>query len=324
MSAPKIEVDGELVDEGTRVDTDLRLARLPSGALMTVPLVALRGVRDGPVVWLTAAIHGDELNGVEIVRQLLGRLDPADMAGGVLAIPIANVFGFGTGDRYLPDRRDLNRSFPGNDSGSLAARIAHLIITNLVEQSDLGIDLHTGSDGRSNLPQIRADLDDPETAELARVFGAPLMLHSRLRDGSLREAAWRMDKRVLLYEAGEALRFDRRAIDTGVAGVLRVLAHLGIVDASLATPAQVEPLVSRRSTWTRSPRSGIHRPSVELGDHVRRRQIIGRVGDAFGAEDRPVRAGCHGMVIGRSETPAVHRGDAIFHIAELEPDPPPA
>lgn len=318
-AAPKIEVDGELIDEGSRVDTDLRLARLPSGALMTVPLIALRGVADGPVVWLTAAVHGDELNGVEIVRQVLGRLDPARMAGGLVAIPIANVFGFGTGDRYLPDRRDLNRSFPGNDTGSLAARIAHLIVTHLVEQSDIGIDLHTGSDGRSNLPQIRADLDDPDTAELARVFGAPLMLHSRLRDGSLREAAWRLGKRVLLYEAGEALRFDRRSIDTGVAGVLRVLAHLGVIDAASAAPSPVEPRISRRSTWTRSPRSGIHRPSVDLGDLVVRRQIIGRVGDAFGSEERPVRAGCDGMVIGRSETPAVHRGDALFHIAELDP-----
>nr|WHW29206.1 putative deacylase [uncultured bacterium] len=183
---------------------ELPVSRLVTGTHISLPLRVMHGVHDGPTVWLSAAVHGDEVAGVEIIRRVLATVDPRTLRGSVLAVPIVNVHGFLSGDRYLPDRRDLNRSFPGSPTGSLAGRIADLFMTEVVKRSDVGIDLHTGSDHRTNLPQIRADLDDPQTRELADAFGAPFMLHAKLRDGSMRAAATAADSTVLLYEGGEA------------------------------------------------------------------------------------------------------------------------
>ena len=179
--------------------------------------------------------------GVEVVRQVMAGLDPKTFRGTLVAVPIVNVLGFMTGDRYLPDRRDLNRSFPGSARGSLASRIAHLFMREIVAGCEVGIDLHTGSDRRSNLPQVRADLDDPGTRELAAAFGAPVMLHARIRDGSLRHAAREQGAKVLLYEAGEPLRFDDYAVEAGVIGVRRVLAALGMTEPVDEPPAGAEP-----------------------------------------------------------------------------------
>ncbi len=200
---------GELeVAPGRSATGELPIARQVTGTRISLPLQVVHGRSDGSTVWLSAAVHGDEINGVEIIRRVMRQLDARTMAGTVIAVPIVNVHGFLNGDRYLPDRRDLNRSFPGSPTGSLAARIANLFMTEIVSRCDVGIDLHTGSDHRTNLPQIRADLDDPETRALAEAFGAPLMLHSRIRDGSLRGAATERGATVLLFEGGEALRFD--------------------------------------------------------------------------------------------------------------------
>src|SRR5690606_22188097 len=196
-----------------------------------LPVHVLHGREEGPTVWMNAAIHGDELVGVEVIRRVLATLDPRTIRGTVLAVPIVNVLGAMTADRYLPDRRDLNRSFPGSPRGSLAARIAHLMMTEVVAKCEVGIDLHTGSDRRTNLPQVRADLDDPRTRELAEAFGAPVMLHAEVRDGPLREAAGQVGATVLLYGGREAWRVGEGAIAAGVEGVRRVLARLGLVDA---------------------------------------------------------------------------------------------
>ncbi|MEP1124832.1 MAG: succinylglutamate desuccinylase/aspartoacylase family protein [Ilumatobacter sp.] len=302
---------------------EIPVSRLVTGNRMSIPINVLHGRHEGPVVWLSAAVHGDEIGGVEIIRRSLQGLDPKTLAGTVVAVPIVNVHGFVNGDRYLPDRRDLNRSFPGSANGSLAARIANLFLTEIVSRCDVGIDLHTGSDHRTNLPQIRADLEDPRTRDLAISFGAPFMMHAKLRDGSMRAAATATGATVLLYEGGEAWRFDRAAIEAGVVGVGRVLARLGMVttldepvglDGATAVP---QPVESRSSGWVRVRRSGIAGIDVELGQLVERGQIVATVRDSVGRRLSQARANRSGLVIGLTRQPLVNQGDAIIHIAEL-------
>ncbi len=287
-----------------------------SGTPVALPVIVLNGRADGPVVWINAAIHGDEICGVEIVRRVLEAIDLKSLRGTLVAVPIVNVHGFNNGDRYFPDRRDLNRSFPGSARGSLASRVAHLMMTEIVQQCSVGIDLHTGSDHRSNLPQIRADLDDEATLNLTTVFGAPIAIHSRTRDGSLRQAATDAGATVLLYEAGEAFRFDKAAIETGTDGVLRILHHLDMIDVE---PTQTAPTVLARSTkWARSSRSGILHSSVMLGDHVAKGSEIAVIRDPFGKRLGRIKAPTTGVVIGSTEHPLVNRGDAVVHIATTE------
>lgn len=298
---------------GKRTDIELRAARLPTGTWASLPVTVVRGLRDGPRVWLSAALHGDEINGIEIIRRVLVRLKPRAMSGAVIAAPIVNVFGFLQQSRYLPDRRDLNRSFPGSARGSLAARLAHLFLNEIVEPCTHGIDLHTGSHYRTNYPQIRADLDDPETHRLATAFGAPVMIDAKLRDGSLRAAAVARGKRVLLYEAGEPLRFDRDSIRTGVRGVMSVLAALGMVEDG--NRRIVESWRAKQTTWVRARRAGLLVLEVALGEHVAEGSSVGFVTDAFGGTPSTIPAPVSGTVLGLSTNPIVHRGDAIVHIA---------
>jgi len=307
------ELAGNLVAAGRKARFELPIARLMSGTPVALPLLVLHGRNDGPTVWLSAAVHGDELCGVEIVRQVVDALDPASMSGTVIAMPVVNVHGFNNGDRYLPDRRDLNRSFPGSTRGSLASRIAHLVMTEVVSRCSVGIDMHTGSSHRTNLPQIRADLDDPHTLELARTFSAPIAIHSRTRDGSLRQAATEAGATVLLYEGGEASRFDPVAIATGRDGTRRIFAKLGITPN--IDPAPGETLLSRQSRWVRAPRSGVLHLEAELGAYVSEGQTIATIVDPFGKRLSRLNARNAGLIIGHTQHPLVNQGDAVAHIA---------
>lgn len=311
---------GELdVAPGRSATGELPIARQVTGTGISLPLQVRHGRRNGRTVWLSAAVHGDEINGVEIIRRVMRGLDARTMAGTVIAVPIVNVHGFLNGDRYLPDRRDLNRSFPGSPNGSLAARIANLFMTEIVSRCDVGIDLHTGSDHRTNLPQIRADLDDPETRKLAEAFGAPLMLHSRTRDGSLRGAATERGATMLLFEGGEALRFDDDTLTVGVEGIRRVLAELAVIDPDTTAPRPI-PVESRSSTWVRARRSGIVLLDVELGEVVQRGQLLGVIHDSVGTRLGRVTAPRRGIVIGRVQQPLVNQGDALVHLADVSDD----
>ena len=281
-----------------------------------MPVTVLHGADDGVTMWINAAIHGDEINGVEIVNRVLSELDPKQMRGTLLAVPVVNVHGFISGDRYLPDRRDLNRSFPGSSKGSLASRMAKLLMTEVVSHCSVGIDLHTASDNRTNLPQIRGNLDDSDTRTLAEVFGTPLIINSKNRAGTLRQAAVKKGKSVLLYEAGEALRFNRLSIDTGVAGIRRVLRHLDVADWDGPEPGPVAE--SRSSAWVRASQSGVARIDVEIGETVTNGQQIGTIIDAFGKRLGTIKAKRSGLVIGRTLYPLVNQGDALVHVASLE------
>ncbi len=298
---------------GTSRNLELPITKLVTGSDVSLPVRVIHGREDGPTIWVDAAIHGDEVVGVEVIRQVLAGLDPKTFRGTLIAVPIVNVLGFVTGDRYLPDRRDLNRSFPGSARGSLASRIAHLVMEEVVAKSEVGIDLHTGSDRRSNLPQIRADLDDPRTRSLAEAFAAPVMLHAKIRDGSLRHAARERGATVMLYEAGENLRFDDYAIDAGVAGVRRVLAALDMTDP-FPDPDHEPSIECRSSGWVRARRTGILDLDAQLGQQVTDGERLGALVDSFGRTLRAVYANRTGIVIGRTEAPLVNSGDAIVHI----------
>ena len=316
MARSAVRIGDEAVAPGRRGRVDLPTGTLISGSPISLNVHVLHGRADGPTVWLTAAVHGDEILGVEVIRRVLAAIDVRSLRGTVLAVPIVNVHGFNTGDRYLPDRRDLNRSFPGSARGSFAARLAKVLMDEVVAPSDIGIDLHTGSLGRSNLPQVRADLSDERTLELSRVFGAPIMIDSNTRDGSLRQTATELGKTVLLYEGGEALRFDERAIQTATDGVLRVLVHLGMVDADV--PPGDEPALSSGSGWVRASRSGIVHLAEPLGAHVRKGQEVARLYGPHGEKHSRLKARYDGVVIGLAQHPLVNRGDAVCHIARVE------
>ncbi|NEQ95185.1 MAG: succinylglutamate desuccinylase/aspartoacylase family protein [Cyanothece sp. SIO2G6] len=307
------EINGVQIQPGERSRLEIPIARLPTDTMLSLPVTVVNGVRPGPRLWLSAAIHGDEINGVEIIRQVLERIDAAQLAGTVVAIPIVNVFGFIEQSRYLPDRRDLNRSFPGSARGSLAARLAHLFMNEVVNHCTHGIDLHTASHHRTNWPQIRANLNDPETYRCAQAFGTPAIIHAEMRDGSLRQAAARRGIPILLYEAGEALRFDAEAIQMGVEGVLRVMALLAM-SADLIPAPTAPPLRISETKWVRTPRSGILHTRVSLGQFVNHKQILGTVTDAFGGKSTKVIAPVAGIVIGMTLNPLVNQGDGIFHV----------
>ena len=319
MARESFAIGNVRVRAGSAKDVELPITKLVTGGDVSLPVRVVHGREDGPTIWVNAAIHGDEVVGVEVIRQVMAGISPKTLRGTLLAVPVVNVLGFMAGDRYLPDRRDLNRSFPGSARGSLASRIAHLFMAEVVSKCEVGIDLHTAADRRENLPQIRADLDDPRTRSLAEAFGAPVMLHARLRDGSLRQAGRDHGAAVLLYEAGEALRFADEPIAVGVRGVRRVLASLGMVDPATADPDEHPASVETRSSnWVRARSTGILHLEVHLGDRVEAGQRLGGLSDTFGRRVRLVHADRPGIVIGLTRAPIVNAGDALVHVATVD------
>lgn len=315
-----IEIAGITVLPGQQQQIEIPVARLPTQTMISLPVIVINGSQPGPKLWLSAAIHGDEINGVEIIHQILNKISPQQLQGTLIAVPIVNVFGFIEQSRYLPDRRDLNRSFPGSSRGSLASRLADLFMREIVSCSTHGIDLHTASGHRTNLPQIRANLDDPQTYHCAKAFGAPVMIHSQIRDGSLRQAATQQGIPVLLYEAGEALRFDAMAIQIGVNGILQVMSSLGMYQPQPipTLPTEMTPQEIRKTHWVRAAKSGILMLNVALGDHVKKKQVLGVISDAFGNQSVKVRSAYDGLVIGNQQNPLVNQGDGIVHIAVFD------
>jgi hypothetical protein len=316
---PKVfQINGRTIKPGQQATVNIPVARLHTHTEMTMPVHVVRGKKEGPVLFVCAAIHGDEILGVEIIRRLINSKRLGRMRGALIAVPVVNVFGFIDHSRYLPDRRDLNHFFPGSETGSLASRLANIFMQEVVERSTHGIDLHTGSHHRGNLPQIRARLDEPHTRELAEAFGAPVIIDANVRDGSLRQAVMEKGIPMLLYEAGEALRFDEVAIRTGIKGILSVMRQIGMLPPTGAARAKKKPLVARSTIWIRAPRSGILRTRAALGSSTSRNGLLGIISDPFGGNEEKVHAPVSGIVIGNSNLPLVHEGDAIFHIARFD------
>ena len=297
---------------------DLPVTDLSTHAPVNMPVVVIHGRKEGPRLFVCAALHGDEINGVEIIRRLLQLSALKRLRGTLIAVPVVNVLGILFQSRYLPDRRDLNRSFPGTSRGSLASRLAKLFLDEIVARSTHGIDLHTGAIHRDNVPQVRGNLDDPETDLLARAFGMPVVINTGFRDGSLRKAASDIGVPVIVYEGGEALRFHEPTIRAGANGVVRVMRTLGMLPASRRPGLKREPLIIGSSKWVRAPRSGLLRTVSPLGAQVKKGEVLGVIADPFGENEVPVTATTDGIVIGRTNLPLVHEGDGLFHLARHE------
>jgi predicted deacylase len=309
-------IGSETVAPGERRIVSLPLSALSNQTPMALPVSVIHAKRDGPVLFVSAAVHGDEITGVAICRRLLASKALAVTSGTLLMVPIVNAFGFISHSRYLPDRRDLNRSFPGSIKGSLAAQLANLFFTEVVSRSNFGIDLHSAAIHRSNLPQIRVESHDEPAYRLAEAFGAPIIVHSGLRPGSLRAEGLKKGVPIIVYEAGEGLRVDELSVRVGIEGVLQVMSHLGMIRRRRTRPRQ--PVLATSSRWVRAEESGLFRPFRGIGDHVKSGDRIGVVADPYGERETEVRASGGGIIIGRANIPAVNQGDALFHIAKVD------
>jgi len=315
------EFGGERIAAGTRATVDLPISMLSDHTPISLTAHIIHGRRPGPTIFVSAAIHGDEIIGVEIIRRLLRAPALKRMRGTLICVPIVNVFGFITHNRYLPDRRDLNRTFPGSEHGALASQLSYLFTKEIIAKCDWGIDLHSASNHRTNLPQIRISPSKLETEELAVAFGAPVILRSRLRDGSLRKAAKEKGVDVLLYEAGEALRIDEFPVRVGVKGILRVMNQLGMVSGRSTANSKIPSAFSKSSYWVRAPEAGILHSLAKAGAAVKADEVIGIVSDPLGEKEFEIKANAPGIIIGRANLPVVNEGDAVFHIAEVASAP---
>ena len=317
MVDAKFILGGVEIPKGVNMTINLALPKLYNTPTQ-LPVRVIRGKRNGPVVFISAAIHGDELNGIEIIRRFRKLNILSKLKGTLILVPIVNVYGIMTLSRYLPDRRDLNRSFPGNSTGSLAGRVAKIFFDEIVKKCDLGIDLHTASIHKSNLPQVRTNIKNEYTFRLAKAFGAPVVLHSELRDGSLRSVAQEEGIPILLYEAGEALRFDETSIRIGVRGLVEVLRANDMLPKEIRKKIVKSPIVTKTSKWIRSSKSGMLRTIKALGDTVEENEVIAYIDEPLGDESYELLAPFDGVIIGKSEIPLVQEGDAVFHIAVLK------
>ncbi|HEX7036122.1 MAG TPA: succinylglutamate desuccinylase/aspartoacylase family protein [Pseudomonadales bacterium] len=313
---PGLYIAGVHATAGKRTAFDLPGAQLYTHTPLDMPVEVICGRLDGPVLLVCAAIHGDELNGVEIIRRLRTLKVLDRLRGTLVLVPVVNLFGFIHRSRYLPDRRDLNRCFPGNAEGSLGSRVAHLFFSEIASKCTHIIDLHTGAVHRENLPQLRATLDHPQVAKMAHSFELPVIVNSGLIEGSLRAAAHNAGIPVITYEAGEALRLDERSIVAGVRGITNVMRGIGMLP-SRRRPWLAEPYVARSTTWYRAITDGVFRPLARLGARVRPGDILGVISAPFGGPEKPLEAKAEGIIIGINNLPLVNEGEALFHVARF-------
>jgi len=301
------------ITPGATEKIDVNIARLPSRSSIDISITVSRSKKPGPVILLSGGLHGDEINGIEIVRRIIEQELNIPEIGTIICIPIINVFGFIHFSRYVPDGKDVNRSFPGNRNGSLASRVAHYLMTDIIPKIDYGIDFHTGGADRTNYPQIRAMMNDPENETLAKVFNAPFTLHSSYRPKSIRQAAAKRGKKILVYEGGESARFDEYAIQQGIDGAIRILNHFKMTKARVPK-VKKDSVWIHKSTWVRAKNSGIFQTEVKSGDKVEKNQLLGYITDPFGDFKVVVKSPISGYIIGLNNNPILHQGDAVMHI----------
>lgn len=320
MQKSKIELLGQTIARGKSYQLNLDIAKLHTRTRIQVPIIVERGKLDGPVLLITGGIHGNEINGIEIVRQIISKKFNVPENGTIICIPVVNVFGFLNQERQFPDGRDLNRVFPGSPRGSLASRFAYHIIKEIAPQVDYCIDFHTGGDSRFNVPQIRINQEDSESLALAKVFQAPFIIGSARRDKSFREAMHKLKKKVLLFEGGKSNHIDTNVTQTGISGAMRVIQNLGMrnfkEELAQFETAQNEPVLINDSKWIRANYSGMFHPKLILGKKVKKGSVIGSISDPFGYFERNIKASHTGYVICINESPIVNQGDAVFHISQ--------
>lgn len=308
----KIVIDGHEVPPGKDVQIKATIGKLPTRTPIDIPVFVSRSKEDGPVLLVMAGVHGDETNGIEVVRRFIASKHHRPDRGTIIAIPVYNIYGFISHSRGLPDGKDLNRSFPGSQNGSLASRVAYFLTTQIIPLIDYGLDFHTGGRSHNNYPQIRAYFESEQDMELAKIFGAPFIIHSAFRDKSLRKTAAKAGKQILVYEGGETLRLRKQVIDEGINGILRVMKHLGMREK--APQITRTPIFIESSTWVRAKYAGLHHLLVRNGDEVEKKQVIGYITDPFGQFEKQIKSPSDGFIIGINNYPVVNMGDALVHI----------
>lgn len=314
ISSKEIKINGKTIGLGESVKVKANIAKLPSGTLIDLPIYVFRSKNQGPTLLLSGGLHGDEINGIEIIRRMLdeSKFDSLNR-GTVIAIPVMNIYGFLNFSREVPDGKDINRSFPGHSGGSLASRVAHFLNKNILTQIDYGIDFHTGGASRFNFPQVRYADMDKKAAEMAKAFAPPVILQSNLIDKSLRKQAHKMGVSMIVYEGGESLRLDEEVVKEGMNGALRVLQHLKMIDRP-SDDTKHEPVILTQSTWVRAKRSGIYTGLMKSGMSVGKNDTIGMITDPFGEFKLKIKAGKSGFIIGHNNMPVVNQGDALIHL----------
>ncbi|NNC49479.1 MAG: succinylglutamate desuccinylase/aspartoacylase family protein [Flaviramulus sp.] len=315
-----MEILGKAVSKGKGIQLNLDIAKLHTRTKIEVPIIIERAKKDGPCILITGGIHGDEFNGVEIVRQIVSKKFNKPTCGTIICIPIVNIFGFLNQTREFPDGRDLNRVFPGSKRGSLASRFAYHLMTEIVPHVDYCIDYHTGGRERFNVSQVRIN-DDKETLELAKVFGAPFILKSKNRDKSFRDACVKKGKKVLLFEGGKSLSLNNKVADIGIAGALKVMSHLGIRDFSnelenFSPSIKAKPMLIEKTSWIRARYSGMYHPQAETGTFIKKGEVIGSISGPFGDFEKEVKAPYSGYIICTNESSIVNQGDALVHMTK--------
>lgn len=304
-------IHGNCVAPGEDRLLRIEIGRLPTGTLIDIPIHIFNAKKAGPTVLVQAGLHGDEINGVEILRRMLENSDFSISKGAVIVVPILNVFGFIHFSRDVPDGKDVNRSFPGRKSGSLASRIAYHYTQEILPQIDFGLDLHTGGGLRHNFPQMRYTEGDEMSIKLATLFNAPFSFASNLISGSFRKVAHKLGKPIAVYEAGESMRFDEGAIKIGIQGVKNVLMGLEMIPLE---PVNGQSISLEYRKWLRAPRAGMFVPEIKNGGSMKKGQILGMVTDTYAKKNKKIKAPFDGYVICINHQAVVNQGDALFHL----------
>ncbi len=293
-------------------EININIARLPSRTQIETPIYVYRGLEDGPTLALTAGMHGDEINGMEIVRRIIDNGHNRVKRGITLCMPVINVYGFLNYSREVPDGKDINRSFPGSKNGSLAARVAYHMTHDIIPSIDYGIDFHTGGAMRTNYPQVRCVMQDEVNVGLAAAFNAPFTIDSPFRPHSLRQTAAKKNKHIIVYEGGESIRFDQHAIEEGIHGTLRLMKHLKMID--WAPEPKEDNKIIWSSSWARARTAGLFQPTIKCGELIQKNQVVGNLTDPFGEYKEQIKSPSTGYVVGLNNNPVVNAGDALIHI----------
>ncbi len=307
------QIAGESVAPGETRDLKIKISETYTGDEIYLPLRVIRSSEDGPTLFVTAAVHGDEINGTGIVHDLMFGDALKLTSGTLILVPVVNIFGFENHERYLPDRRDLNRSFPGSEDGSMASRIAFIVMTEIIKKSDYGIDLHSAAFQRTNYPNVRGDFRDKGVRRLVRHFATSLNVDGRGPDGALRREACKAGVPTIILEAGEPWKIEPTVMKVGVQGILNVLIGLGMMEGAIQKPAYSARI--QKTIWMRAEVGGILRFQVNPGDIVDKGEVVATNYSIMGAVQNELKAPEDGIVLSLATMPAVKPGEPVCHLA---------
>lgn len=311
-----IELLGEQILPGESKTIDVEIAKLHTMTKLKIPVIIERSKIDGPTVLFSACLHGDEINGTEIVRQIIRKKINKPKKGTIICIPIINIFGFINQTREFPDKRDLNRVFPGSKNGSLASRFAHFLVTEIIPKVDYAVDFHAGGASRFNAPQIRIVPNNPELKELAAIFNSPFTLYSKNITGSFRNACTKLGVKMLLFEGGKSLDLNEQITEDGIQGSKRFLHHLDMLNPKKEVIFKEEKTIFiEKSNWVRANFSGMFHGNVSIGSYVKKGELLAMISDPFGKVEHKLKAPNEGYIINVNDAPIVYQGDAVFHIS---------